>query len=154
MTVRVPVLCLLGVACAREAVRPRIVADTKQLMAAVIEPAADTYWDAVGTVIDSAGTHESVPQSDEEWTALWRAALVVAESGNLLTMEGRARDRDRWMTLSRAMTAVGQEAAAAALARDTAAVFEVGGRLYETCTACHTAYAVGMQRPSDSGPAH
>ncbi|MBM4185872.1 MAG: hypothetical protein FJ206_01045 [Gemmatimonadetes bacterium] len=135
------------------AAQAEIVADTRQLMTALVEPAADLYWAAVGTVIDSTGTHESVPTTNEEWTELWRAALVVGESGNLLTMPGRSRDQDQWLKLSRAMTRVAKEAAAAALARDTAAVFEVGGRLYETCTACHVAYSVGIPRPGDSAQA-
>ena len=124
------------------------VADVKQVMTAILEPAAETYWDAVGTVIDSAGTHEIAPQSGEEWTAVWQAALVVAESGNLLMMEGRARDRDEWMRLSRAMVDAGIRAARAAETRNAAAVFEAGGEVYEACTACHSAYARETLRPS------
>ena len=124
------------------------VADVKQVMTAILEPAAETYWDAVGTVIDSAGTHEIAPQDAEEWAAVWRAALVVAESGNLLMMEGRARDRGEWMRLSRAMVDAGTRAATAAETRNAAAVFEAGGQLYEACTACHSAYARETLRPS------
>ena len=124
------------------------VADVKQVMTAILEPAAETYWDAVGTVIDSTGTHEIAPQDAEEWAAVWRAALVVAESGNLLMMEGRARDRDEWMRLARAMVDAGTRAARAAETRDAAAVFEAGGLLYEACTACHSAYARETLRPS------
>ena len=124
------------------------VADVKQVMTAILEPAAETYWDAVGTVIDTTGTHEIAPQDAEEWSAVWRAALVVAESGNLLMMEGRARDRDEWMRLSRAMVDAGTRAARAAESRNPAAVFEAGGQLYEACTACHSAYARETLRPS------
>ena len=45
------------------------VADVKQLMAAVLEPAADVYWDAVGTVDDKAGSVEHAPAGKEEWDA-------------------------------------------------------------------------------------
>jgi hypothetical protein len=127
-----------------------VVADVKQLMTGVLEPAADTYWDAVGTVIDEKGTHETAPSTDEEWAAVWRAALVVAESGNLLMVEGRARDRKEWMTLSRALVTVGKQAVAAAAARDPNAVFDVGGQLFEACTACHASYVVEIARPADS----
>jgi hypothetical protein len=119
-------------------------------MTGVLEPAADTYWDAVGTVIDEKGTHETAPSTDEEWAAVWRAALVVAESGNLLMVEGRARDRKEWMTLSRALVTVGKQAVAAAAARDPKAVFDVGGQLFEACTACHASYVVEIARPADS----
>ena len=92
------------------------VGDVKQLMTAILEPAAEVYWDAVGTIVDAKGTQEIRPASEEEWAAVGRAALLIAESGNLLMVEGRrpAADRDRWMTLSRALVAVGKQAIAAA----------------------------------------
>jgi hypothetical protein len=143
------VLAILLPGCATDSAPPgQPVADVKQVMTAILEPAAETYWDAVGTVIDSAGTHEIAPQDSEEWSAVWRAALVVAESGNLLMMEGRARDREEWMRLSRAMVDAGIRAARAAETRDAAAVFEAGGQVYEACTACHSAYARETLRPS------
>ena len=46
------------------------VGDMQQLMATVVEPAADFYWDAVGTIIDLEGTEEIFPRSDEEWEAV------------------------------------------------------------------------------------
>lgn len=145
--------CLLLLACGQDrgdSTRPEAVADVKQLMTAILEPAAEVYWDASGTIIDERGTHELAPTTDEEWAGVWRAALVIAESGNLLMLEGRARDRDAWMTLSRALVTVGKQAVAAAIARDPAAVLEVGGQVYEACTACHAAYALETLRPSDS----
>ena len=42
------------------------VADVQQLMASVLEPAADTYWDAVGWILDEKGTREIRPSTDEE----------------------------------------------------------------------------------------
>ncbi len=144
---------LLFLACARDggnSTRSEAVADVKQLMTAILEPAAEVYWDASGTIIDERGTHELAPTTDEEWTAVWRAALVIAESGNLLMLEGRALDRDAWMTLSQALVTVGKQAIAAAESRDPAAVLDVGGQVYEACTACHAAYALETLRPSDS----
>ena len=143
------VLLVLVVGCATDSAPPgQPVADVKQVMTAILEPAAEIYWDAVGTVIDTAGTHEIAPQDAEEWSAVWRAALLVAESGNLLMMEGRARDRGEWIRLSRAMVEAGTQAARAAETRNAAAVFEAGGRMYEACTACHSAYARETLRPS------
>jgi hypothetical protein len=124
------------------------VADVKQLMAAVIEPAAEVYWDAVGTVDDSAGSHSYAPTSPEDWTAVRNGALIVAESGNLLMMEGRAKDRGEWIAMSRAMIEAGTRAVAAAEARDTARVFAAGADLYDTCTRCHAAYATALLRPN------
>ena len=65
-------------------------------MLSVFEPAAETYWDAVGVIVDEEGTHEIEPRSDEDWEAVVNAAYQLAESGNLLLMEERARGRDHW----------------------------------------------------------
>jgi hypothetical protein len=124
------------------------VASVQELMLSVVEPAAETYWDAVGWVIDADGTQEIRPASDEEWEAVRNAAVQVAESGNLLMMEGRAVDDGAWIALSQAMTRVSERALEAALARDEAAVFAVGGELYEACTACHASYALETLRPN------
>lgn len=122
------------------------VADMKQLMAMVIEPSADLYWDAVGLVIDEKGEHPIEPQTIEEWDAVRNAAYVIAESGNLLMMSPRAMDNGDWMKLSQAMIDKGQQAARAAEARNKTAVFDSGAELYDTCTACHAKYALELQK--------
>ena len=124
------------------------VADVRELMSAVIDPAADLYWDAVGTVDDSTGSTSYGPTSPEDWATLRNNAVILAESGNLLMMDGRARDRDEWMTLSRAMLEAGKQAIAAATARDTGAVFNAGAVLYESCTQCHARYALNAPPPN------
>lgn len=124
------------------------VADVRQLMARVLEPAAEVYWDAVGTIEDSTGVTAIYPRTPEAWDAVRNSAYVVAESGNLLMMPPRARDRGEWLTLSLAMIDAGKRAIAAAEARDTAAVFNVGAELYQTCTDCHARYAVEQLRPN------
>lgn len=126
----------------------RPVASVQELMLAVVEPAAETYWDAVGWIVDAQGTQEIRPSSEEEWEAVRNAAYVVAESGNLLMMEGRAVDNQTWISLSQAMIATAERAIQAAESRDEAAVFTIGGDLYETCTACHSAYALETLRPN------
>ena len=124
------------------------VADVKQLMASVVEPSAEVYWDAVGTIYDEKGTTEIEPKTIEEWDAVRNAAYVVAESGNLLMMSSRAKDGGDWMTMSQAMIDVGQRAVSAAEARNKTAVFDVGAELYDTCTSCHAKYALEIQRPN------
>ncbi|MFN0178364.1 MAG: hypothetical protein ACKVZ0_06155 [Gemmatimonadales bacterium] len=128
------------------------VADVKQLMAAVIEPAAEAYWDAVGTIDDSTGSHSFAPVGAEEWTAVRNGALIVAESGNLLMMDGRVRDRGDWIVMSRAMIEAGKQALAAARAEDPARVFAAGADLYDTCTRCHAVYATELLRPNAQPP--
>lgn len=124
------------------------VVDVKQLMTAVVEPAAEQFWDAVGTVDDSTGSTSYGPRSAEDWALVRNAAVVIAESGNLMMLDGRAKDRQQWMVLSRAMVVAGQQAIAAATAQDTARVFESGGVVYEACTRCHAVYAAPLVRPN------
>ena len=125
------------------------VADGRQLMVSVIEPAAEVYWDAVGVIMDLEGTHEIEPRSDEEWEAVENAAWVLAESGNLLLMEDRAQGREHWIAMSRAMIEVGRRAVDAAVAKDPEAVFDIGAEVYFVCVGCHAAYAAETIRPSD-----
>jgi hypothetical protein len=111
-----------------------------QLMDSVIAHAAEVYWDAVSVIVDANGVTEKAPQTDEEWEAVWSAAISLAESGNLLMMAPRAVDDGEWMQMSAAMVRVGVEAAAAAEAKDPDRVLEVGEQVYNVCLACHTRY--------------
>lgn len=118
----------------------RPVADVKQLMTFIIEPAADEYWDAVGTIEDAKGVVHVAPATDEEWAAVVNSAYVVTEGGNLLMMTGRAKDSGDWMKLSQALIDVGQRAIKAAESKNTQAVFDAGAEVYEACVACHDKY--------------
>lgn len=127
------------------------VADVQELMAQVVEPAADIYWDAVGWISDANGTTYIHPESPEEWEAVRNAALVVAESGNLLMMDGRAVDEGAWMGMSQSLVDVGRRAIDIAEARDEQGVFDVGAEIYEVCTNCHARYALETLRPNATG---
>lgn len=151
--VRIPSLVLTLAALVSSACGPtpppmRPVADLKQLMVSVLEPAADEYWDGVGTIIDNTGTTEIRPETNEDWDALVNHAYVIAESGNLLMMGSRPKDGGEWMQMSRALIDVGEKAIRAAASHNTQAVFDVGAEVYEVCTACHNKYAVDLARPN------
>ena len=126
----------------------RPIADVKQLMASILEPAAEVYWDAVGTIEDAKGVVEIAPRTDEEWAAVRNSAYVIAEGGNLLMMSGRAKDTGDWMKLSQALVDVGQRAIAAAESKNAKAVFDAGAEVYEACVACHAKYALAQMRPN------
>ena len=128
----------------------------KQLMAEVIEPAADTYWDAVGSTSDQHGITEHAPKNDDAWKAVQSAASTVAESGNALMLPGRAVDQAEWMRLARDLVVAGMQARAAAAAHDAKQVFDAGAAVYESCTACHAKYlipAAAATTPASSSPA-
>ena len=145
----VAALALVASACGGPPPPPmRPVADVKQLMQFVVEPAADLYWDGVGTIVDQSGVTEFKPETQTEWDALVHNAYVLAESGNLLMLGSRPKDGGEWMQMSRAMVDVGEKAIRAAESHNPQAVFDVGGEVYEACTNCHAKYAIDLARPN------
>jgi cytochrome c553 len=117
------------------------VVNLKQLMEWVIDPAADVVWDSVKTIITEEGTKEIAPQTDEQWAAVRNGAATLAESANLLMIEGRARDNKEWMAAARRLTTTAGQALKAAEAKDATALFTTGGDIYNACRACHERYA-------------
>lgn len=118
------------------------VADVRLLMEAILDPHADQIWDAVGADITVEGTEEFQPTTAEEWIAVRNSAYTLAESGNLLMMESRARDDGEWMRLSQALVDASMLAARASEARDPDGLFEAGTTIYSVCTNCHAKYWV------------
>lgn len=116
------------------------VTDNLQLMEWILDPAADVIWDSVGTIITTAGREDIRPETEEQWNAVRNAGAVVAESGNLLMMDPRAEDHGDWMQISQGLVDAGVLAIKAAEARDTDAVFDAGGRIYNVCASCHQQY--------------
>lgn len=106
----------------------------------VVYPHAEVVWDSVGTIIDQEGTHEIRPGSEEEWERVAQSAVTLAEAGNLLMMEGRARDADRWLEYASALTEAAILVMEEAQNRDADALFDTGGLLYTACNDCHESY--------------
>lgn len=128
----------------------RPVGDMADLMAGVVEPAAEVIWDAVGVIVDAEGEHQLAPQTEEEWLALRFAAYTVAESGNLLMMPERALDQGAWISMAQSLVEMGERAIEASDARNLDAIFDVGAEIYYVCTNCHSTYAIETLRPNDS----
>lgn len=124
-------LCVLAVACGKPAPAPppfKAIADTKLLMQAVIDPAADVIWGSAGADITAGGLQELGPRTPEEWTHVRNNAVALAESGNLLMMAPRAYDSDEWMQMSQALVDVGHEALTRADARNAEGVSSQTGK--------------------------
>lgn len=112
----------------------------------VLDPAADLLWASAGSIVTIEGVQELAPTTEEGWLAVQHSAVVVAESGNLLIMPGRAWDDQDWREISLALVDVGLRAKAAAEAKDADALFETGGELYRICVSCHTQYIQSEDR--------
>ena len=122
------------------------VADVKQLMQAVIDPAADVVWGAVGSIETKDGVQEIYPKDEAEWLLVRNAAITLAEGGNLLMLDGRAKDRGEWQKHSLELIEMGTRAIKAAETQDKKAVFDVGAEIYAVCSACHEKY---QDRPTE-----
>lgn len=156
-----------------------ITGSIKELMHGVIDPAADAIWDAVSFDITAAGVVETVPRTNEDWYAVRRSALVVAESANLLRMPGRRvapampipslideppapedlppdqiqvlidRDRAKFARLSQGLIDAAVMAIKAVDARRVDRLSEAGDLLDRACESCHIEYWY----PKGQGPA-
>ena len=81
----------------------KAVATVAEIMHDVVYPNADEVWESVGTIITMEGTEEIYPRSEDQWIAVEGSATTLMEAGNLLMMEGRAKDAERWMERARAL---------------------------------------------------
>lgn len=119
----------------------RLVGTTHEIMEGVVAPPAEVIWTSVSTVVDADGVHENVPQNDAEWEVVEHAAVALAESTNLLLLEGRAREGGWTAHLDDLVTAA-LAVREAAVDQSSEAVFETGEQVYDACTACHEEYII------------
>jgi len=112
-------------------------ATTSEIMDGIVIPYSQAIFDAVA--YENAQLTRA-PRNDDEWHRLYVQALAVAEAGNLLMIDGRAKDQRDWIALSHEMSLKAAAVAKGASLKDVDRVLEAGGELYETCTACHAKY--------------
>ena len=113
------------------------------LMEHVIDPATDIVWAASGVMVDMKGEHDLSPQTPQAWAKVHDAAMVVAESGNLLLLPGRIRDGKTWTGQAGKLSALGLAAIKAADDKDKAAMLRIGGDIHDACEECHRVYVLG-----------
>jgi hypothetical protein len=129
-------------------------ADMNQLMRGVLYPAANVVFFAQAEnpaeikwppLHDPNMSTDPLISSFGGWTAVENAALALAESANLVAIEGRrcstgvvAPTKDpAWTGFVRDMRAASMKAHAAAKAKDQQQMIEVSNELSATCNACH-----------------
>lgn len=119
----------------------------QQLMAEDVQPTTQVYWNAVQFISDETGDHDIFPKTDADWKRTKDAAIRIGELAELLKTPGYTEGRgEDWTTFSNSLIEVAKLAEQAAEERDTAKVFEVGGTMYNVCSACHQVY------PATTGP--
>src|SRR5438093_9661104 len=125
-------LSLVGIVLAQaqqESLQP--IATMKQLMVDIIHPASNEILLFVA---------RGSAQDDKEWDRVRRSAITLAESANLLTMRGRARDQGEWVKDAKLLADVGAAAYKAAEAKDAKALAALTESLDRSCTTCHKQY--------------
>jgi hypothetical protein len=129
--------------CARQAsIEP--IATIEQIMEATVEPVSNAIFDAAVWV---NGEQVGGPKTDEDWKLLEADAMMLAETTNLLLMNGRAKDQTGWVTRTQALREAAVETAKAAQARNIDAIFMAGTHIYEACTGCHLQYMPALTAP-------
>jgi hypothetical protein len=93
------------------------------------------------------------PETDYEWTLLRRSALILAESGNLLMVDGRGIPEEDWRRFSMRLIEVSTAAYEATEARDLDAIVALSPELEQSCRDCHEQYhpRFGRRRPGAEG---
>jgi hypothetical protein len=108
----------------------------KQLMIDIIYPTSDAIF-----YVD-----REPPKNQRDWDVLRGQALMLAESGNLLMMEGRARDQKNWILESKMLIDIGGRAYKAAQAKDLDGIRALNDSLNAACVVCHYQYRPGYHR--------
>jgi hypothetical protein len=106
------------------------VGNMSQLMIDIIYPTSNAIF----------YVERNPPRTDADWNLLRGTALTLAESGNLLMMDTRARDRDGWMKDAKLLVTVGAAAYKAAQAKDMPAILALNEDLNTACVTCHMDY--------------
>ena len=121
-----------------EAQRPGIkpIATIMQLHEAMISPASDAIFD-VG---------RDAPKDDRAWDAVRNNTVILAESANMLMVDGRAKDKGDWMKFSAALADAAAAALKAAQSKNLDALLEAGDQIVPVCEACHEPYRDGGRK--------
>ena len=169
----VSVVVLLLAACSGETPVPvqapqpgfQPTTSVEELMRSLIDPAADTLWDAVVITSTIDGINEQQPETDEDWLRLERATITLVEAGNLLQMDGRriadagsvselpgidlepadiakrvANNRDAWLRSARELHDAGAVLLTAVRNRNIDGLLVGGERLDVACESCHSRF--------------
>lgn len=142
----------------------KLTAGVQDIMKEMIDPAADFIWESVSSIQTAQGVEEKQPHTDEEWAAVRRQAIILAESANLILLEGRhvaregkqledhgtpgnltaaqseqtiAADRATFEGFGVALHDVGVAFVKAADERNPQAIMDAGETMDQICEGCH-----------------
>jgi hypothetical protein len=142
----------------------QIHADLNQLMRGVMYPAANVVFyaqaddpeeSAKAFAGDPGMATDPIKAAFGGWQAVQNAALALAESANLLTMEGRRCSNGTpvptgdpsWVKFSQELRDASMKAYAAAQARSIEKSFEASEALSANCAGCHRQWRDRRKQP-------
>ena len=156
--------------------QPKPTAGIRDIMADMIDPAADFIWESVGTTISASGEEDRQPQTDAEWNEVRRQAIILTEGANLLLIPGRPIAREgtqiedqgtagnltaeeaeqaiadnprAFLTYAQALHDMGKTMLLAADQHNPQGLIDNGGTLDEICEGCHLQFWYpGQQIPA------
>jgi hypothetical protein len=130
--------CLAALAATLGAQRlgPKPVGTILQLHEAMINPSSDAIFE-VG---------REAPADEAAWKVLRNHAVILAESGNLLMLDGRAKDTGDWFRMSVELMDSAASALRAADQKNVDGVLAAGDRIAAICEACHEPYRDGGRK--------
>lgn len=125
-------LMLLSMAAATMAQAPAYqpVGTVRQIMLDIVAPTSDVIFKVPN----------QAPKDDKEWKNVQDSALMLAETGNLLLMPGRAKDTGEWTKFAKSLTDQGAKAFKAANAKDAKSLEDIGNDIDGVCEDCHAKY--------------
>ena len=148
-------------------------AGIQDIMANMIDPAADFLWASVSTTVTDKGTEEKQPRTEEEWNEVRRQAIILAEAANLILMDGRrvtregkhledhgtpgnltaeeseraiAADRATFVSFAHALHGIGDSMLVAADAKNPQGLLDAGDAMDQVCEGCHLKFWYPGQR--------
>jgi hypothetical protein len=119
-----------------------------EVMAHVMDPAADQFWGGTGTSYTVAGERDLSPKTEAEWKRVEDGAATVVLTTNALMAPGyqRAPIND-WNRHAKGVADVALRAKAAVEKKDILAMKEIGDELDRACEACHKQFSPSIAKP-------
>ncbi len=122
-----------------------------EVMAHVLDPAANQFWSGMGTSYTTAGERDLSPQSEAEWKRVEDGAATVVLASNALMAPGYAQAPTAdWNRYAEAVAAVAIRAKAAVEKKDLVAMTEIADELDHACEACHKQFSPSSAKPFTS----
>ncbi|MYM37952.1 cytochrome c [Pseudoduganella sp. CY13W] len=141
-------------------------ASIQEVMAHIVDPAADAIWASVKSETTAQGLKEYQPNTESEWLEVRHHTISLAEAANLLLVPGRPvshtkqledahvpgiltveqvrskidQDPAKFAAAARELQLAAQEATAAVDGKNAARLMAAGEKIDAACERCHRTY--------------